>query len=415
VLAPDPEIVFLTDADKFQRIVTNLISNAIKYNKPQGSVLARIKTESSSLIVEIEDNGVGIKPEYFQKVFEPFGISLTRSKGSFPGNRSTGLGLAVTKGLVELLKGTINFESQPGIGTKFVCIFPDVHKLSSVELINEPGYELAEFSPINDTGPVDSMENPEISAGKPLILLVDDDPEILFLLRDFLQADYNIIFAENGIEAYNKVLSDKPDLIVSDVMMPEMDGIELCRLLRENFDTSHLPLILLTAKATIEDRISGLKAGADSYIPKPFHLEHLKVRIEKLLQLWSGIKIRFGQPDQIPGLAKDIPDPFFQKMLAIIDENIDDETFSAEKLCDKLAISKSSLYNKTKSLLGTTPHSLINQRRLSKASILIRSTSMTVSEIIDQTGFTSRTHFYELFGKAYGCSPSDYRNKSADI
>ncbi|MFA5816581.1 MAG: response regulator, partial [Bacteroidales bacterium] len=239
-------------------------------------------------------------------------------------------------------------------------------------------------------------------------------PEILILLRDFLQADYNIIFAENGLEAYNKVLSDKPDLIVSDVMMPEMDGIELCCRLRENFDTSHLPIILLAAKAELEDRIAGLKAGADSYIPKPFHPEHLKVRITKLLQLRAGILNHFGKQDDNPALVKEIPDPFFQKLLSYIDENTDDETLSSEKLCDKLAISKTSLYNKTRSVLGTTPHSLIFQRRLSKAATLLKSSTMTVSEIIDQTGFVSRTHFYDLFNKAYGCSPSDYRNKPVD-
>jgi len=414
VIASDPQFSFKTDADKFQRIVTNLISNAIKYNKPGGFVKACIKSENSVLTVEIEDNGVGIMPEYFQKVFEPFGISSARKRGSFPGYRSTGLGLAVTKGLVELLKGTISFESRLDEGTKFICVFPDVHELSSGELLNEPVDELNEISFIDEAGTDKTVENSEISAGKPLIMLVDDDPEILILLRDFLQADYNIIFAENGLEAYNKVLSDKPDLIVSDVMMPEMDGIELCCRLRENFETSHLPIILLTAKAEIEDRIAGLKAGADSYIPKPFHPEHLKVRIEKLLQLRVSIKSHFGKQDDNPALVKEIPDPFFQKMLSYIDENIDDETLSSEKLCDKLAISKSSLYNKTRSVLGTTPHSLIYQRRLSKAATLLKSTTMTVSEIIDQTGFTSRTHFYDLFNKAYGCSPSDYRNKPVD-
>jgi len=411
VIAPDPQFGFKTDADKLQRIITNLISNAIKYNKPGGFVKAFIKSDKSALTVEIEDNGVGIMPEYYQKVFEPFGISSARKKGSFPGYRSTGLGLAVTKGMVELLKGTISFESRLDEGTKFICVFPDVHELSSGELLNEPADGPDEISFINEAGADMTAENSEISAGKPLILLVDDDPEILILLRDFLQADYNIIFAENGLEAYNKVLSDKPDLIVSDLMMPEMDGIELCCRLRENFDTSHLPIILLTAKAEIEDRIAGLKAGADSYIPKPFHTKHLKVRIEKLLQLRVSIKSHHGKQDDNPALVKEIPDPFFQKLLSYIDENIDDETFSSEKLCDKLAISKSSLYNKTRSVLGTTPHGLIYQRRLSKAAILIKSTTMTVSEIIDQTGFASRTHFYDLFNKAYGCSPSDYRKR----
>jgi len=411
VIFSDPDLVFKTDADKFQRIVTNLISNALKYNNPGGFVRVNVKSELSALIVEIEDNGVGIKPEYSEKVFEPFGISSVMRKGSFPGFRSTGLGLAVTKGLVELLKGAINFESSPGEGTTFTCIFPDVHQLSPSGSLNESADEYAEISFIDESIPDKPTGNQELSVGKPLILLVDDDPEILILLRDFLQADYNIIFAENGLVAYDKVIAENPDLIVSDVMMPVMDGIELCDKLRANFDRSHLPMILLTAKAEIEDRIAGLKAGADSYIPKPFHPEHLKVRIEKLLQFRQTVKNHFGNKDGNTTLIKEIPDPFFQKMLNYIDENIDDETLSSETLCDKLAISKSSLYNKTKSVLGITPHSLINQRRLSKAATLLNSTTLTVSEIIDQTGFASRTHFYELFNKAYGCSPSDYRNK----
>ncbi len=408
----DPQLVFRTDADKFQRIVTNLISNAIKYNNPGGFVKVFLKSDQSSLIVEIEDNGIGIKPEYFQKVFEPFGISSVMRKGSFPGFRSTGLGLAVTKGLVELLEGTIHFESSSSEGTKFTCIFPDVHQISPAELISEAAFEFDEINFRDESEPDNPIENKELSAGNPVILLVDDDPEILVLLKDFLQTDYNIIFAENGLEAYNKVIAENPDLIVSDVMMPVMDGIELCNKLRENFDMSHLPIILLTAKAEIEDRIAGLKAGADSYIPKPFHPEHLKIRIEKLLQFRNNVKRNFGKQENYSTQIKEIPDPFFQKMLNFIDENIDDETLSSETLCDKLAISKSSLYNKTKSVLGITPHTLINQRRLSKAAILLQSTTLTVSEIIDQTGFASRTHFYELFSKVYGCSPSDYRNKS---
>ncbi len=411
VVAPDPQAGFKTDADKFQRIVTNLISNAIKYNNPGGVVTAYLKSDESSLTVEIEDTGIGIKPEYDQKVFEPFGISSATRKGSFPGYRSTGLGLAVTKGLVELLKGTISYESKLGEGTKFTCIFPNSLEITSAAVVSEQRGESSEIRFIDDEKTSQPIEDPELLNGKPLILLVDDEPEILVLLHDFLKADYNIIFAANGHEAYDKILAQKPDLIVSDVMMPEMDGIELCRKIRDNFDTSHLPLILLTAKAEIEDRIVGLKAGADSYIPKPFHPEHLKVRIEKLLQLRLSIRNQFGKQDDNPALVKEIPDPFFQKMLSYIDENIDDDTLTSEKLCEKMAISKSSLYNKTKSVLGTTPHHLINQRRLSKAAMLLKSTSMTVSEIINQTGFASRTHFYELFSSAYGCSPSDYRSK----
>jgi len=413
VIAPDPDIVFRTDADKFQRIFTNLISNAIKYNKSGGFVKASISLENALLTIEIEDSGIGISSEYQEKVFEPFGISSAKNKMSFPAYSSTGLGLAVTKGLVELLKGTINFKSALSEGTKFICVFPDVHQINQEIVIREP----ADDSEINGFIDESIQEKPYESAvtatDKPHLLLVDDDPDILNLLNDFLP-EYHISYAENGLAAYNKILNDPPDLVISDIMMPVMDGIELCCKIRDNFETSHLPLILLTAKAEIDDRIEGLRAGADSYIPKPFHAEHLKVRIEKLLQQRQSIRNHFGKKEGNPALVKEIPDPFFQKMLNFIDENIDDETLSSEKLCDKLAISKSALYNKTRSVLGTTPHSLINQRRLNKAITLLKSTSMTVSEIIDHTGFTSRTYFYDLFNRSYGCSPSEFRIKSSE-
>ncbi len=408
---PHPGLVFKTDTDKFQRIFTNLISNAIKYNQPGGYVKTGIYLADTRLVVNVEDNGPGIKPEFFQHVFEPFGVSSTDGKGSLPGFRSTGLGLAVTKGLVELLKGTIRVESKPGEGTTFTCVFPDVHHFVSEKRIDEFPEESDEFDILPETDYEKPKDESEKDPGKHLVLLVDDNPEILIVLRDLIQNDYNLIFAENGVEAYHKVLSHKPDLIVSDVMMPEMDGIEFCRKLRDNFDTSHIPLILLTAKAEIEERITGLKAGADSYIPKPFHPEHLRVRIEKLLQFRDEIKTRFSNKEEDSTLLIEFPDPFFQKMLSYIDENIDDEELSADHLTQTLAISKSSLYNKTKSILGTTPHGLINERRLNKASALLRSTSLTVSEIIFQTGFNSRAHFYDLFQRTHGCSPLDYRNK----
>lgn len=411
VIAPDMALEFKTDPDKFSRIATNLISNAIKYNKSGGFVKVTIKMEEQSLYLEIEDSGVGIRREYFQKLFEPFGISSARKRGSFPGYRSTGLGLAVTKALVELLKGNIQFESVYGQGTRFFIHFPDVQSLSAMQIVADPEGQALEISYLNETNEPSVDHTIGNGGRKPVVLLVDDEPEILELLSDLLQQDYRLMLAENGLEAWGKVLQHKPDLIVSDIMMPEMDGIALCGKLRDNFDTSHLPLILLTAKAEIEDRIAGLKAGADAYIPKPFHPEHLKVRIQMLLQMRRNIREYFGKSDDNPTLVNEIPDPFFQKMLDYIDENIDDESLTAEKLCDKMAVSKSALYNKTKSVLGTTPHSLINQRRLQKAAVLLKSSTLTVSEIIDQSGFTSRTHFYDLFNKTYGCSPLEFRGR----
>jgi len=415
VICNEKDVFINTDADKYQRIITNLVSNAIKYSHPGGLVYVRISFGDHEFITEVEDTGVGINPEFKSRVFEPFGISSALKRGSFPGYKSTGLGLAVTKGIVDLLEGTISYDSKLNEGTRFICRFPDNQQVNTSNLVESSPEEAGEMELTDETNTNEIYTADNNSAEKPTVLLVDDDSEILQLLNDMLRSSYNLCFAKNGIEALEAIEKQSIDLVVSDIMMPEMDGIELCCRLRENFDTSHLPLILLTAKAEIEDRIKGLQAGADSYIPKPFHPKHLKIRIEKLLAKRRNIRKNFGKPDINAALIKEIPDPFFQKLLNYIDQNIDDESLIAEKLCDKLAISKSSLYNKTKSVLGTTPHGLINQRRIRKASILLDSTTLNVSEIIDQTGFTSRAHFYELFNKAFGCSPSEYRQKRKSV
>lgn len=411
VICSEKNVFVNTDADKYQRIITNLVSNAIKYNNPEGWVKIKIAFNEKEFITEVQDNGIGINPEFESKVFEPFGISSAQKRGSFPDYKSTGLGLAVTKGIVELLQGTITFESNPNEGTLFICRFPNIHKVNTTNLVEKPPVDVEEMDFIDEEITEDTRTATNISSGKPIVLLVDDDPDILDLLSDMLEPLYNLSFAKNGREAMQIIGKQPIDLVISDIMMPVMDGVELCRTIRDNFDTSHLPLILLTAREEIEDRIKGLQAGADSYIPKPFHPDHLKIRIEKLLTMRQNIRKKFGNNDETMPRITEIPDPFFLKLLNYIDENIDDETLLAEKLCERLGISKSALYNKTKAVLGTTPHGLINQRRMRKAAILLDSTSFSVSEIIDQTGFNSRAYFYEHFIKSFGCSPSEYRQK----
>lgn len=400
-----------TDADKYQRILTNLISNAIKYNKQGGWVKVNITANGDDFITEVKDNGIGISPEFRLKIFEPFGISSARVRQSFPDYQSAGLGLAVTKSIVDVLKGTILCESKLGEGTRFICRLPGSLPVNTPQLVkmNMDPYE--EIAAAEEPAKAPRMNTLDLWPGKPLLLLVDDDMEILDLLSDLLAPLYNLCFASNGQEAMALIEKHQVDLIISDVMMPVMDGVELCRSIRANFDTSHLPLILLTAKEEIEDRIAGLQAGADSYIPKPFHPDHLKVRVDRLLAIRQNIRDHFARQEERLPLEKEIPDPFLIKLMAYIEENIADNYLSTEKVCHELGISKSSLHNKTRSVMGITPHGLINQRRIRKASLLLNTTNLSVSEIINATGFTSRTYFYEQFHKAFGCSPTEYRQK----
>ncbi|MGE5393759.1 MAG: response regulator, partial [Candidatus Saccharibacteria bacterium] len=400
-----------TDTDKYERILTNLVSNAIKYNKRGGWVKVIITGSGDDFITEVKDNGIGISPEFRNKIFEPFGISSARVRQSFPDYKSAGLGLAVTKSIVEVLKGTIQCESIPGEGTRFICRLPGRLPVNTPQLVkmNMDPYEEAVFVEDPPKGPRTGKW--DLWPGKPLLLLVDDDPEILDLLSDLLAPLYNLCFAANGQEAIVLIGKHTIDLIISDVMMPVMDGVELCQSIRANFDTSHLPLILLTAKEEIEDRIAGLQAGADSYIAKPFHPDHLKVRIDRLLAIRQNIRDHFIHQEERLPLEKEIPDPFLKKLMAYIEENIADSDLSTDKVCHELGISKSSLHNKTRHVLGTTPHGLINRRRIKKASHLLNTTNLSVSEIINATGFTSRTYFYEQFHKSFDCSPTEYRQK----
>jgi signal transduction histidine kinase/CheY-like chemotaxis protein len=420
VVGSDSETTIYTDGDKYQRILTNLISNAIKYNRVGGFVSVKITFEDKYFITEIKDSGKGISQEFKNKVFEPFGVSSAEKRNTLPNYNSSGLGLAVTKGLVDLLKGSIAFDSEIEQGTTFTITLPSLpSELASVTDNNTFNNTTDEAGKLDLQAEL-VLKSPEFpkntdiiaNGGKANILVVDDDPGIIEMLTVMLSPKYAIFTANNGEQAMEIIKKNNISLVVSDIMMPVMDGIELCKAIRDNFDTSHLPLILLTAKSEIEDRIKGLQAGADSYIPKPFHPEHLIVRIEKLLEKRQTLKDKFGNKNDTNTLINEIQDPFFRKLLNYIDENIDDDTLLSDKLCESLGISKSSLYNKTKQVLGTTPHGLINQRRLRKASVLLDTTSLNVSEIIDQTGFNSRAHFYELFNKVYGCSPTEYRQKS---
>jgi YesN/AraC family two-component response regulator len=242
---------------------------------------------------------------------------------------------------------------------------------------------------------------------------VDDNPQVLSMLVDILCDKYGIYQANSGVKALKILENNKIDLIISDVVMPDMDGLTLCKNIKENIETSHLPVILLTAKGDIEQRIEGLQAGADSYIPKPFHPDHLFVRIEKLLQSREVIRKKFSSlalysDDKIAhGLGKSDED-FLAKLSGYIMREMSNSELGADHLESYMGMSKTSLYKKIKSLTGLSPHLLINQYRLKRAAYLLKNREMNVSEVIYETGFNSRSYFYRSFNELFHCSPKDY-------
>ncbi|HOU34364.1 MAG TPA: response regulator [Bacteroidales bacterium] len=403
---------FYTDREKLQSILTNVISNATKYNREEGEVNIYIDRAGEGMKFIVEDEGDGFDPARISQVFEPFALNNPTTMKNYPAFYSSGLGLAVTRSMIDLLGGSISAENKTGGGARIIFYIPSKENIFN----GESSVEVAVTQDL-DENENRMQEQVSIAANtpsqKPLILIVEDEIEVMDVIVDVIKDDYRIITAQNGRVALEMIHRFLPDLIVSDVMMPEMDGIELCKVVRQDFDISHLPIILLTARTDIEDRISGLEAGADSYIPKPFHPKHLKVRIEKLLEMRRKLRENAGGSCNSLAAFGQIPDPFLHKIITLIDENLDDQHLTAEFIADRMAISKSSLYAKCKSLVGLSPHELVNRRRLEKAALLLVTTHLNVSEIIDQVGFNSRTYFYDLFNRCYGCAPTEYRNQQS--
>jgi len=244
------------------------------------------------------------------------------------------------------------------------------------------------------------------------LLIVDDHASIISLLDNILSDKYSIHKARNGMKALQILDEERIDLVISDVIMPDMDGLTLCKRIKENIQSSHIPVILLTAKGEIENRIDGLQVGADSYIPKPFHPEHLFIRIEKLIERMEAIRKNFKNfaDLELSQLAIGIgqkDDDFFSKITRCIQLHLGEPDFNADTMADEVGMSKASLYKKVKTITSLTPHGLIKQYRLKKAADLLKNSAMSVSEVIYETGFNSRSYFYKSFNEMFHCHPKD--------
>lgn len=423
----DP-IVGWVDVPKLEKILINLISNAIKYNVSGGSVEVLLHEQEGKAHFTIKDTGQGIDPLVQDKIFEAFYQNHQTEQSDFGFPKSMGIGLSLTKSLVQVHQGELLLESAPGKGSTFRVVIPVkqeayAHALESTNYML-PATNLAEHVYQEFTLGSGSLENdvqfmPEASGSMQYnVMIVDDNHQIIMLLKSLL-ADHYHIFSANDGNAALRILEDKKiDLVISDVLMPTMDGLSLCTKIKDNILTSHIPVILLTAKSEIEDRIEGLQVGADSYIHKPFHPEHLFIRIEKLIKNREQIKKRFsnladtelGQLSTGIG-AKD--DEFLTKINQCIQAHLSETEFTADTIAEEVGMSKASLYKKVKAITNLTPHGLIKQCRLKKAADLLLHSNMNVSEVIYETGFNSRSYFYKSFNEMYHCHPKDYGKANA--
>lgn len=413
------------DKDKLEKIVFNLMSNAFKYTPASGSINLKFEIEHkkfNTLNITITNTGKGIPKEKLDSLFDRFFLSDTNQTSDTEMFR-TGIGLAYIKKLVMVLRGEILVSSIPNEQTTFTILIPcekeaftekeiDMEK-SPVLISHHLKNILEEITEKQDDTPdkISALDRVENNHKK--ILIVEDEKEIHLFLNDLLADKFKIITAYNGVEALESIENELPDIIISDVMMPLMDGVELCRKVKTDLRTCHIPFIMLTAKDSVIHRIEGLESGANSYIPKPFYPDHLLVRIQKLLEEKALILQHFTQ-DAVVGTLSDIPinneeKAFIKQVIDLIRKNIDNENLQSLFIEKTLGISTSQLYRKTKEIFGLSPGDLIRTIRLKHSAELLRRNQLTVSEVCYASGFNNRSYFYREFKKVYNTTPKNYQ------
>lgn len=401
------------DPDILEKILYNIISNALKNSREGGEIAIQVVTKNEDIYtIEISDNGVGMSNEVLQHIFERF-YTYSQSMG----NQQTGagIGLSLTRELVDLHKGHITVESKENIGTKFLLSF----QLVGVEVTTT---DQAEFVTDHQglDNEFDSVEDQLISTvgdnNLPLVLLIDDNLDILRYLSGELVSNFRVITAKDGNNGYELALREVPDIIISDVMMPGKDGFELCRCLKTNIVTSHIPVVLLTAKTSEESQLEGFKTLADAYIVKPFNFDVLHACMQSLLQNRQKLQNFFldkgansiSKPSSVIELnPKEIE--FIQKACDIVLQNIDSYNLTPDFLASKLNLSRIQLYRKMDALIHKPVSEFIKSIRLEEASKKLKESEMTISEVAYAVGFKNPAHFTVAFTKAYGHTPSSHK------
>ncbi len=406
------ELLMDTDVEMLEKILSNLLSNAIKYTPPKGIIHIGLRQGEEHLEITVKDSGAGIPADQLPHIFDRF-YQVKRPGKTSPSG--TGIGLSLSKELVELLGGKITVESQVNRGTTFTVSLPIAHHAPQQPLpaeTIEPSTTLEQTA--NTPAPAFSPLAPEDELQ---ILIIEDNTDMADYIASCLDPKFNIEFALNGREGLERALEAIPDLIITDVMMPEMDGVEVCKHLKADERTSHIPVIMLTARAGVETKLEGLRVGVDAYLSKPFNEEELQVRVEQLLALREKLRTRWQKNELSSELAPEdnsIEDQFVNRTQDIIMHHLQNPDFEIEQLARELGLSESQLRRKLSALTGMSPVRFMRSLRIQRAQELLVSTEMNVAEIAYETGFSDPKYFSRVFSRAVGRSPSEYR-KEGDV
>jgi ligand-binding sensor domain-containing protein/signal transduction histidine kinase/DNA-binding response OmpR family regulator len=416
----DEEILVYFDRYKLERVFYNLISNAFRYTPKGGEIAIKIRKESNQLIIEVEDNGIGIEKEHIDKVFDLFFEIPTHNQEQINYNKGTGIGLSIVKNIVNLHKGSISVENKSTKGVVFrVAMLLGRNHLQDKEILKDfkISDDLEQYTAQLNTPEIiheDDINDIEITTDKLTILLVEDHKVLRNFMKNLLKEEYNIICAENGEIGMNKALKYVPDLIVSDVIMPKMVGTELCAKIKENIKTSHIPVILLTSRSSLIYKIEGLESGADDYISKPFDLAEFKLRIKNLLESTQRLKTKFSAEDNFSPseiTVSSLDEQLLKKAFKIVEENISNEQFDIPFFCSELGVSRTMLFTKIKAWTNFTPNDFINEIRMKRAAQLLELNKLNISQISYKVGFNNPKYFSKCFQKKYGVTPTEYSNK----
>ncbi|MEJ2507417.1 MAG: response regulator, partial [Ignavibacteriaceae bacterium] len=412
------------DPDKMEKVFYNLISNSLKFTSANDEIKVRVNIINTFVEIRIMDTGIGIPADRLPHVFDRFyqvDASSTRE------HEGTGIGLALTKELIELHKGRITVKSLESEGTEFIIQLPLGNlNIEKEQLVDTPLNNRTQESIYNET---DSIENIPASStqlahrsfseggnlassNKEIILVVEDNADVRAYIREQLEVDYKVVEASNGAEGISIAQTEIPDLLITDVMMPKMNGYEFSKRIRIDEKTSHIPIIMLTAKAALDDKIEGLETGIDAYITKPFSTKELKVRVKNLILQREKLRKRFSQstvikPSEVSTVSAD--QLFLEKTIKIIEANFEDEQFNGNRLAEEVNMSISQLSRKLNALIDQPAGQLIRSLRLQRAADLLINKAGTIAEICYKVGFNDQAYFSRVFKKQFGCSPSEYK------
>lgn len=414
------------DPDNLLNIVSNLLSNAVKFTEKGGDVYFTVGggqpapnsvrgwtvDGSPALMIRVRDTGIGIPNEKLPHIFDRFyqGDDSHTRKGE-----GTGIGLALTRELVKFMEGDLKVKSTLGKGSEFTVLLPARQSAPMIVDMEKQAIkeEVQAFTPPREADKV-SIDTTAANTEKPTALLVEDNIDVVKYLLACLEEGYQLEVAYNGQEGIDKALEIVPDIIISDVMMPEKDGFEVCDALKNDERTSHIPLILLTAKADIASKIAGLRRGADAYVPKPFHPEELLVRIENLIEQRKKLQARYQGFMPLPKSSDpsiEMEDAFLQKIKDLVEAHLDEADFDISKLARQAGMSRVQLYRKVKALTGKSPSIFVRTIRLQKAKALLQTTALNISEIAYDVGFSDPASFSKTFREQFGESPTEFRER----